>query len=204
LMELSRKVHELGTRRGFRKPLDLLRQRRQQVDDLNSRLAVGLRGRLDVSRRRLGLAHLRIARFDLRAKIGALHRQLQNLDSRCAVGLRGRLDASRRRLAAAHLGLVRFDFRAKISKLRFGLQRCSIDLGVRIERILRVKRERLERLSVLLEERSPMKVLERGYAIATDAAGNVIREVAQVSIGDTATIHLQGGRLITEVKDKQE
>ena len=203
LMELSRKVHELGTRRGFRKPLDLLRQRRQQVDDLNSRLAIRLRGRLDISRRRLGAAHLRIARFDLKAKIIALHRRLQNLDTRRATGLRGRLEGARRRLAAAHLRLARFDFRAKISKLRLSLHACQMDLALRIDRALRVKRERLERLTVLLEERSPMRVLERGYAIATDATGNVIRDVEQVRVGDAATIHLRRGRLITEVKDKE-
>ncbi|HEY2456647.1 MAG TPA: exodeoxyribonuclease VII large subunit [Candidatus Acidoferrum sp.] len=203
IMELSRKVHELGTRRGFRKPLDLLRQHRQRVDDMNARLAVGLRGRLDTSRRRLGVAHLRIARFDFRAKIGALHRRLQNLSSRGAVGLRSRLETSRRRFSMAHLRMARFDFRAKIGALRFGLQRCSIDLGVRIERALRVKRERLERLAVLLEERSPLKVLERGYAIATDASGKVIRDADQVAVGESATIQLHSGRLITEIKNKE-
>jgi exodeoxyribonuclease VII large subunit len=99
--------------------------------------------------------------------------------------------------------MARFDFRAKIGALRFGLQRCSIDLGVRIERALRVKRERLERLAVLLEERSPLKVLERGYAIATDASGKVIRDADQVAVGESATIQLHSGRLITEIKNKE-
>jgi exodeoxyribonuclease VII large subunit len=203
VMELSRKVHELGNRRGFRKPLDLLRQQRQRVDDLNSRLAVGLRGRLDVSRRRFTAAHLRIARFDFRAKIGVLQRRLQNLQSRGAVGLRALLETSRRRFTLAHLGMARFDFRGKIGALRLGLQKCSIDLGVRVERILRVKRDRLERVAVLLHERSPLKVLERGYAIATDASGKVIRDADQVAIGENVTVQVHRGRLITEVKNKE-
>jgi len=91
----------------------------------------------------------------------------------------------------------------KIAALRLGLQARSTDLGARAERLLRVKRERWERLTLQLQERSPLKVLERGYAIATDAAGNVLREVDQVAVGDAVTIQLHRGRLISEVKQKQ-
>src|SRR5271167_3984619 len=52
LVELSRRVHELGASRGFRRPIDLLHQRRQRADELTSRLAVELRGRLERSRKR--------------------------------------------------------------------------------------------------------------------------------------------------------
>jgi exodeoxyribonuclease VII large subunit len=55
-----------------------------------------------------------------------------------------------------------------------------------------------------LEERSPLRVLERGYAIATDAAGNVLRASDQVNLGDTVNVRLYRGRLITEVKSKEK
>jgi exodeoxyribonuclease VII large subunit len=158
IVEFSRRVHGLGARRGFRRPLDLLRQHRQRADELTSRLGLGLRRRLQLSRRRFTAAHLRIARFDFHAKIG---------------------------------------------RLRLGLQSRSTELGVRIERALRVKWERWERLSVQLQERGPMKALDRGYAIATDAAGNVIRDAEQVAIGDNVEIRLHRGRLSTEVKKKE-
>jgi exodeoxyribonuclease VII large subunit len=157
LMELSRRVHEQAGRRGFRRPLDLLRQRRQRADELTSRLATGLRGKLELSRRRCTATHLRIRSFDFRAKMGSL---------------------------------------------RLRVQRRSHDLGVRAERILRWKRERWERLSLQLEERSPLKALERGYAIATDAAGNVLQDSAQVAVGDNVTVQLHRGRLTTEVRTK--
>jgi exodeoxyribonuclease VII large subunit len=157
LLELSRRVHELAGRRGFRRPLDLLRQQRQRADDLTARLALDLRARLQFSRKRFTAAHLRIARFDFRAKVGAL---------------------------------------------RLRLEKRGHDLGVRAERLLRLKRERWERLSLQLQERSPLKVLERGYAIATDAAGNVLRDAAQVALGDSVAIQLHKGRLGTEVKNK--
>jgi len=88
----------------------------------------------------------------------------------------------------------------KIAALRLRLEKRSSGLGTLAERLLRVKRERWERLTLQLQERSPLKVLERGYAIATDAAGNVVRDSDQVSVGDTVNIQLHRGRLTTEVK----
>src|SRR5216683_474804 len=122
LLEMSRRVHELSARRGFRRPLDLLRQRRQRADEMTSRLALGLRARLEQSRKRFTAAHLRIASFD---------------------------------------------FRVKIAAFRMRLEKRSSELGVRAERLLRSKRERWQRLALQLQERGPLKVLERGYAIAT-------------------------------------
>jgi exodeoxyribonuclease VII large subunit len=158
LLELSRRVHELSARRGFRRPLDLLRQQRQRADEMTSRLALGLRAQLEKSRKRFTAAHLRI---------------------------------------------MSFDFRVKIAAFRLRLERRSADLSVRAERLLRAKRERLDRLRLQLEERSPLRVLERGYAIATDAAGNVLRDAAQVSLGDSVAVQLYRGRLTTEVKKKE-
>ena len=157
LLELSRRVHELAGRRGFRRPLDLLRQRRQRADEMMSRMALGLRARLEFSRKRFTKAHLRIASFD---------------------------------------------FRVKMAALRLRLEKRRHDLGVRIERLLRLKRERWERLSLQLQERGPLQVLERGYAIATDAAGTVLRNAGQIAIGDKVTVQLHRGRLLTEVRDK--
>jgi exodeoxyribonuclease VII large subunit len=158
LLDLSKRVHELSARRGFRRPLDLLRQQRQRADEMTSRLATGLRARLEQSRKRFTALHLRLATFD---------------------------------------------FRVKISAFRLRLDKRSADLGVRAERLLRTKRERLERLTLQLQERSPLKVLERGYAIATDAAGNLLRDAAQVNVGEAVGIQLHRGRLSTEVKKKE-
>ena len=158
LLESSRRVHELAGRRAFRRPLDLLRQQRQRADEMTSRLALGLRARLEQSRKRFTAAHLRIASFD---------------------------------------------FRVKIAQFRLRLEKRAAELGARAERFLRAKRERLERFRLQLEERSPLRVLERGYAIATDAAGNLLRDAAQVVLGDSVSIQLHRGRLTAEVKKNE-
>lgn len=158
ILVLSRRIHELGGRPGFRRPLDLLRQQRQRADEMTARLALGLRARLEQSRKRFTVAHLRI---------------------------------------------VSFDFRAKIAEFRLRLERHAADLGIRTERLLRTERERLTRLALQLEERSPLRVLERGYAIATDTSGAVLRDATQVQIGDSVSLQLHRGRLSTEVRKKE-
>src|SRR2546430_1720815 len=158
ILVLSRRIHEISARRGFRRPLDLLRQQRQRADEMTSRLALGLRARLEQARKRFTAAHLRIASFD---------------------------------------------FRVKIAAFRLRLEKRTAELAVRIERQLRAKRERWQRLALQLQERGPLKVLERGYAIATDASGNLLRDAAQVALGDSVAIQLHRGRLSTEVKRRK-
>jgi exodeoxyribonuclease VII large subunit len=77
ILVLSRRVHELSARRGFRRPLDLLRQQRQRADEMTSRLALGLRARLEQSRKRFTAAHIGIVQFDFRARISALRLRLE-------------------------------------------------------------------------------------------------------------------------------
>src|SRR5262249_38090420 len=159
LLVLSRRVHELGASRGFRRPLDVLRQHRQRADELTGRLAQALRSNLEQGRKRFTVAHMRI---------------------------------------------VSFDFRMKIAALRLRLEKQSADLGARADRVLRAKREHLDRLRLQMEERSPLRVMERGYAIATDASGTILRDSTQVNAGDAVNIRLHRGRLTTEVKQREE
>jgi len=119
-----------------------------------------------------------------------------------ALGLKARLEQSRKRFTVAHWRIARFDFRMKIAALRLRLDTGSQSLETCAERLLQKKRERLERLSLQLQERGPLKALERGYAIATDAAGNVLRSTEQVAIGDAVAVRLQRGRLTAEVRKK--
>ena len=204
LLESSRRVHELAGRRGFRRPLDLLRQRRQRADEMTSRLAQGLRARLEQSRKRFTGAHVGIVSFDFRAKVNAMCRRVDGNVARMESALSRKLDQSRKKLSVWHLRIISFDFRVKISALKLRLEKRDAELAVRMDRQLRAKTDRLTRLRLQLEERSPLKLLERGYAIATDAAGNILKSVAGVSLGDAVNIQLRHGQLATEVKRKSD
>jgi exodeoxyribonuclease VII large subunit len=202
LLELSRRVHELASRRGFRRPQDLLRQSRQRADEMSLRLALSLRARVNESHKRLNKAQVSVARFDLRSRVGIFRKRTADLEARLSFDLRARLEASRRQFIGAQLRISSFDFGGKLGFLRLRLEKRNHDLVSSTERLFRIKRESLQRLSYVLQERGPGKALERGYAIATDASGKILQDVDQVSLGDPVTVRLHRGRLTTEVKEK--
>ena len=51
-----------------------------------------------------------------------------------------------------------------------------------------------------LDAMSPLKVLERGYAIAHDAQGHVVREANAITIGDAVRLRLWKGALDCRVE----
>jgi len=135
----------------------------------------------------------------------ALRRRRQRTDDlagELAEALRARIERLQRRFETAGTRLAAIDFRAR---LRAVSVRCTLlqgDLGVRIERLLTAKRQRVERLRLQLEERSPLQLLERGYAICYDAAGNVVHAAADLAVGDQIRVQLSRGRVTAEVREK--
>jgi exodeoxyribonuclease VII large subunit len=132
------------------------------------------------------------------------HRQqTDELTSRLGVALQGRIERLRHRYTIAGTRITSFDFRARIRTISLRLGQRSVELGVRMERLLVGKIQQLERLRLQLEERSPLRVLQRGYAICTDAEGNVVSAADQVAIGAEVQVQLARGRLGAEVRRRE-
>jgi exodeoxyribonuclease VII large subunit len=135
-----------------------------------------------------------------------LRRRRQRTDelaAHLADGLRVRLDRLRRRFTTARTHLVSVDLRARLRAFALRLEQRSGGLGTRIERVLVAKRQRLDRLKLQLEERNPMRVLERGYAVCYDDAGNVVHSAEAVALGDRIRVQLSRGRLSADVRGKE-
>lgn len=66
-------------------------------------------------------------------------------------------------------------------------------------RMLRPAEAELGRLAGTLDALSPLKVLSRGYAIATDEAGHVIKEASELRPGQPVGIRLGSGRVSAQV-----
>jgi exodeoxyribonuclease VII large subunit len=136
----------------------------------------------------------------------ALRRRRQHTDdlvAQLANALRGRLGRLQRRFEIALSRMAAVDFRARLRAAAVRLERRSAELGVRMNRALASKSQLVERLRVQLEERSPLRVLERGYAICYDAAGNVVQAADRVSVGDRVRVQLSRGRLGAEVRERE-
>ena len=62
-------------------------------------------------------------------------------------------------------------------------------------------REKLSRKAAALDALSPLKVLTRGYALARDERGNILRDASSLSPGDLVTVKLRKGSFDSSVVD---
>ncbi len=202
MSEWRHRVRDLEVHRGFRQVELILRRRRQEVDEFTGTLADGLRARLKHTHRRLTVSSARIASFDLRGRAESFRLRL----ARRSGDLRGALERAvarkRRRFATAEVRVASLDLRARLGRLRRRFEKSSSELQLRIDRRLVAQRRRLEAAALRLNERSPFALLERGYAIAYDAAGKVLRSPDQVATGDDIAVRLARGQIAARVTKK--
>jgi exodeoxyribonuclease VII large subunit len=186
---------------------ELVVRSRQEFDRhlLEMQMRLGQRMRYVLLEARHRLVELSIDR-GLRRLEDLLRRRRQRTDELAGGlgdALRARLDRLRRRCGVAVTRLVSVDLRARIRGAALQLAQRASRLEAGIERAIVAKHRRLERLRLQLEERSPLQVLARGYAICYDASGNVVRGASEVAIGERIRVQLSRGRLGGEVKDRE-
>ena len=195
LSERRHRVRDLETHRGFRQIELLLRRRAQRLDDLSGIMADVLRLRLASGRQRLTRAGAQISSFDLRARAVALRRRIEQGREGLRPGLERAAMRKHRAFESLRLRLARTDFRTRVSRLQRRWEKSSADLAVRIDRVLAAGKRRLETAAIQLKERGPYQLLERGYAIAYDASGKVLRSPDQVATGDDISVRLARGEI---------
>ena len=102
---------------------------------------------------------------------------------------RKRLEALRERLRAYESKRVLTDPAASLDNRRQDLDHRQQRLLHAQERILAAKRERFVALGSSLDAMSPLRVLSRGYTVATDERGALLRSASALSPGEQ--IHLR-------------
>ena len=83
------------------------------------------------------------------------------------------------------------------ARRRFETASSACDAAIDIK--IQEGRERLGLAAASLDALSPLGVLQRGYAIAQDADGKLVRDAASVNVGDEVNVRLAKGRLNTRV-----
>ena len=148
-------------------------RRQARVHQMGVDRATGsLQRRLDRAGQRVDDLEVR-ARDMLRRHLAQRRRLLEQLASRVRRHDPGvRLAEARRRLAAAS-------------------QRAENLMAARLQAANR----RFTPLAAGLEQLSPLRVLDRGYAIVQSAAGHVVSDAAQVNPGDSISVRLAQGQL---------
>ncbi|HRA82636.1 MAG TPA: exodeoxyribonuclease VII large subunit [Thauera sp.] len=107
--------------------------------------------------------------------------------------------------------LERTQFRHAALELRLARQRPNFttahsrtdDLGHRLQRagqtLLARRQAQVDALAAHLQHLNPESVLARGYAIARDAHGRVLRSETEIATEATVEVQLASGRLLTQV-----
>jgi exodeoxyribonuclease VII large subunit len=109
------------------------------------------------------------------------------------------LRRARRRWEQPQAFLTHFDLRARQERERLRLNRLTTALIHPVRLLLAQKRGLMESLRAELEQLNPTAILERGYAIAFDASGKILKDAGQAAPGDDITLRLARGRLAARV-----
>jgi exodeoxyribonuclease VII large subunit len=136
-----------------------------------------------------------------------INRRQQRIDEfvyRLALAARDALRVNFQRLEAAAARIRRHDPRHQLAELRQALQAQTGALTAATHATLFRRRARLQQLTTHLQALSPLQVLERGYALVFDAAGNLVRESAQVSPKENIRVRLARGTISATVKKREE
>jgi len=126
---------------------------------------------------------------------------LKAYELRSSQGMQKKLSALRERLDTCRSRRVMTEPSAMLDVRRMELDRIRERLIAAQEQKLARSRQRFVALTAALEAMSPLRVLTRGYAIASDTEGNCIRSVAQLKQGDSLRLLLQDGSARCRVED---
>jgi exodeoxyribonuclease VII large subunit len=84
---------------------------------------------------------------------------------------------------------MRRDLEARVGRIRSAVDKLTMQ-----------RRGRLEQLRARVEEMSPMKILERGYAVVFDDSGALVKDAAQVKSGDAIRARVARGEIRAKVE----
>jgi exodeoxyribonuclease VII large subunit len=184
----------------------VVHRKRDFVDELRERarrMSQMLRLKLSEAREQLTALRLHYVFKAMRDRVGDRARRVDDNIAELGRFIRAKLTESREALLHALVGVVRYDFRRLVSLKRSALAERDVALRSQFQRCVTDRRNRLAQVEAILKERSPLTILNRGYSITRDAQGRIVRDAAQVAIGDDLSIRLARGEVGATVKGKK-
>jgi exodeoxyribonuclease VII large subunit len=106
----------------------------------------------------------------------------------------------RRRWEKVAAAVRHYDVRRVLAGMRGELEAGTAALAAGMRNLLLQNRVRAERMGRVLETLSPLAILERGYALVFDGAGQLVKDAAQVKPGDEIRARVARGEIGAIVK----
>ncbi|MGE5321568.1 MAG: exodeoxyribonuclease VII large subunit [Actinomycetota bacterium] len=168
---------------------------------LHRRLDRAMRYRVLVARSRLTELSQHGAFLRIQDLLGRRGQRLDELMFRLASGFRESLREYRRRLEIASARVRHFDFRRSMAITRTKLDAGSDMLQRAMQARLSQHRNRLDQLTGKLDALSPVKILDRGYALVFDSGGKLVKDATRLLPGDRISARVSRGTFVAEVKE---
>src|SRR5208337_4317620 len=121
--------------------------------------------------------------------------KLDDLTYRLERGQRQSLEKMRRRWEIVAAAVRHYDVRRVLTGIRGELQAGTAALAAGMRNQLLQNKVRLERIGRALETLSPLAILERGYALVFDEAGQLVKDAGQVEPGDHILARVARGEI---------
>ena len=122
-----------------------------------------------------------------------LRQRLRSMETQMAESVTHRLAVLQQRLKTISQNRVLTSPAVYVQERQLYLDQLQTRLNAQATRAVERERARFSRAAASLDALSPMKVLGRGYALAQDEDGHVLKNAQELQIGQHVTIRLEQG-----------
>src|SRR2546426_2899764 len=172
----------------------------EQAEGLQQRLVRAIRYRLLMGRQVLTELAQHGAFARMMDAINQRQQKLDDLQYRLDRAERQILERSRRRLESASAAVRHYDLPRIFARIREKPEAQAGTQGAAIRTSLFRSPSPPDQLASQLQTLSPVAILERGYALVFDSRGNLLKNAAQVKVGDEISARLAKGSVTATVK----
>jgi exodeoxyribonuclease VII large subunit len=174
----------------------------ERIEDAVTGLRQALRYRLAEAGRQLQARGIDRASGLLQRRVGRWLQRIDELDYALRASLRGGIEERRARAHALEARLSALDLRLRFARTRRRLEIAEAAAWQSARACVARARARFQTLAAQLDPLSPLRVLERGYAIASDEAGRILKDAAEVAPESGIQVRLARGRLKARVTEE--
>lgn len=176
IMQAGRRLHQQGIDRATTILHRAIGRRAQRIDELEYRLRESFRQLHEARRRKLRDVDARLRAQDVRVRFAQAKHRLETAERAMAQCISAGLSRAENRLEKSE--------RALTQSMRVHVSRAD---------------NRLSLVMAHLTQLSPLKILERGYAIVQNEAGSLVKSPADAPVGTAIRVRLSDGSLDAQV-----
>ena len=176
----------------------------EQAEALRLRLTRAMRYRLLMAKQALTEVAQHGAFARMMEGINQRQQRLDDLRYRLEKAERKLIEKHRRRWEQVSAAVRHYDARRVLAGMRRDLASYTTAISSAMSTLLLRLRSRLEQIEHQLKALSPVAILERGYALVFDSSGELVKNSAQVEVGEEISARLSHGSLTAKVEKKSD